>query len=743
MIEYHCWGIDPGMEGRPTILNKVKLLYKLLYHMAPEYRPKHLGELRPGRRDAGPRLLSLSLTDPRPLPVSRLYPDLPDTSHALHPYYKRPADAPEDWPDQWVQQRQFSAWNRPHPTEGHEDQREARAAKRRTIRVQCPPFNVKDIVDSIEKVIFRYAYIDLERHTTAAPLNPRPHISATSQEDLLKAVIGSFPAVSSVIMSYDAKADTWKFGSRGKPYVCRGRGPVARMNSSAVDCAIVVGKLLDAGSTVIDRKEPGWPAKFTKAERAFIEATDLNWDVCSPELSISQRDQLWDVLGQAGPGIDVGNLSPFWIVWSACTRNFAQFQFRYSETTSNCMCSGRGLTREECESNFVPAGLCEDEASGVKMEELVSRFFAPGRKDNCAVCHREQSVTRLKQFGNLPLRMAVLCNDAQVKNHTNDISFIYDDAEGIEQRAKYRWLGGVYYKDYHFRVIWTDTARGELGAGSIRYYDSAANCGVILGDIPPGHPHERVPEWWMGEGLIPMLVYERVLDPEPSVLSLAKQSIEDMIGAQSQQKFILDAHAPWARPSQPPGLSTQLWERILPEHAQRFYTSEIAYLPGEPIQPSPRNVYGEFIRQDTPTRQMMRGYLPDPMLPQMVSPSDRMNQVFPRLRSRTPTSGRASSPILRPSSPTYPTRASPMQIDRSNQTPPGYRRAMFSPPIPSAFTRRAGCAKRPRPSGEEEATEQHDTVQKRRKTVRFDRTDNNRNDREPRRSPRLSKVVNA
>lgn len=472
-------------------------------------------------------------------------------------------------------------------------------------------YNVKDVIDSVEKAVLRFAYVDLERHSSATPLTSRPHITATDDEDLFKAVVGSSAAVSYVRMLYNQTADTWNFDVNGNAHPCRGRGPVWRSNSSAVDCAIVVGRLLDAGSTVIDRKQSGWQNDLTAAERAFIEATGLNWDVCTPEDSAGLRDSLWNVLAEADTEIGVGKANPFWSIWSTCTANFAQFQFRYTMQATECQCSGLGATTERFGSSFVHATLGVNDKPGFTMQELVSRYFAPEWVDDCAMCHKRRAVLRQKKFSSLPMRMVVLCDDKRVKNHTQPLEVTYTDDDQNTKTAKYRWLGGVYYKNEHFRVVWTDADRGENDAGDLRFYDGRQNHGLIIGGIAPAHRDDKVPGPWMGTGVFPLLVYERIMDPEPQVLSLAMQSIQDMIAAQKREQLILDLHTPWTRPSPPSELPTQPWARMLPEYGQRFYTLADGRLPG--ILRNRTRSEQDSIRRVEPSSQLTHAYLNQPL----------------------------------------------------------------------------------------------------------------------------------
>jgi hypothetical protein len=162
-----------------------------------------------------------------------------------------------------------------------------------------------------------------------------------------------------------------------------------------------------------------------------------------------------------------------------------------------------------------------------------------------------------------------LDEQVSIKNHTKDITFDFCDGDGQLQKATYRWLGGIYYKDYRYRVFWTDTKRGETDNGFLKMYDSTMNLGLIIGDIPPAHKDERVPQEWWRNSSVPFLVYERVMDPEPEVFSLAYHSLLDMMKVKMDGKLVAQAHTPWTRAE--PTLPTQSppWDRILP-NADRF-----------------------------------------------------------------------------------------------------------------------------------------------------------------------------
>lgn len=815
MVEYHMWGIDPGLPNRPTNLEKLTAIYKLVYHQAPYHRVKSFTELIDNTIDAGPRLLACSISRPSvPLPVSRFYPQLPDdVLTGLQPDYVRPLDAAPGQYDIWLQQHLYSS-REPPPSRGlgvsHKKgptvrtrrgpsrRAKTRAANRQasqlgsvphpgTIQnpaeslslgeavealaqpggnlaqtdealahllrlatqtpqpdvpypagdtastqpaeyvsnpannltlnqpieavsppdetmdqadetisqiiematepvenhprpftnvfhpinrvpqpvpqsaenvthpantapqiIMPPSYVAKHIIDEVEKAVLRFAYVGLERHSTAAPRHPRPHITATGDDDLFKALVGPSSAVSYVKLSYNPTTETWNFDDSGNAHPCRGRGPVWRNNSSAVDCAIVVGRLLDAGSTQIDRGRSGWQNTLSNAERAFIEATDLNWDVCTPDDSADMRDSFWNALTDTNPEIGVGKSNPFWTIWSICTANFAQFQYRYAEKVINCQCSGLGSTTELFYSSFVHATLGKDDKPSVTMQELVSRYFSPEWVDDCTLCHKTRAVPRRRTFSSLPMRMVVLCDDRRVKNHTQPLEITYTDGQRNTKTEKYRWLGGVYYKHGHFRVVWTDTNRGENDTGNLRFYDGRQNHGLIVGGVAPAHQHEKVPGSWMGAGIFPLLVYEKIKNPDPEVLHVAMQSIQDMVTAQNQEMLILEHHTPWTQTPLPKDLPAQPWTRILPDHGQHFYTVAGGQFPGLPGRRSPSD--RGFFRRAEPSAQLTHAYLEPPpyiSVPNPLNPSEAVTW---------------SEAVARPGHPQFFVRTSPQTL---------------------------------------------------------------------------------
>ncbi|GFF90357.1 hypothetical protein CNMCM8927_001631 [Aspergillus lentulus] len=621
MLDFYSWGIDTGMPSRLTNLRILQALWKIFYYTADYHRPRSFRDLLDFEgKDGGPRLLSCEIDHPSLLPISRYYPDPPALDGTTQPDFVRPANAAANIPDIYLERMnkpsrdldmsETEALGSSPPAMGtlnlggngntaaFQNNNLTTAvvsaaagplanptltapanptgvfipAPAPSAVVRVPAHMARAIIEDVEKVVMKYAYLELERDASAAPQTvARPYLTALDERDISKAIVGLYHANAQVRLSLDPHDPTRTIiDPTGNDYPCRGRGPIWKNNSSTIDSLIVVGKLLDAGSTVIDRKRAGWETRFGALERAFIEATDVNWDVLSLDENSEMRDHFWEVVQEHVAGVQPGLLSPLWTVWSDCAGHFDQFHFTYREAVAPCQCTGQTATVQAHTKTFVAPDLHPGDMHGVSMTEVMARPFAPLLHADCTTCNAPQSVTIERRFDTLPLRMVVgLDEQVSVKNHTKDITFDFCDGDGQLQKATYRWLGGIYYKDYRYRVFWTDTKRGETDHGFLKMYDSTMNAGLIIGDIPPAHRDERVPpEWWRNTS-VPFLVYERVMDPEPEVFSLAYHSLLDMMKVKMEGKLVAQEHTPWTRAE--PALPTQSppWDRILP-NADRF-----------------------------------------------------------------------------------------------------------------------------------------------------------------------------
>ncbi|RWQ92581.1 hypothetical protein C8Q69DRAFT_437028, partial [Paecilomyces variotii] len=611
LADFHFWGINPGIEGRDSTERLMVALRKLMYYQSAHHRPPEYSEFLNTQRDAGPRLLDPNLV-PQPLPISRFFSLLPQDAQAgalsqidiarlterqrLYPstrsgtatrgseLNRSPLGSPEITmadagpisgrnsisgsltSSQINTQRPISQDSMGQGELSQQASNPLQSSSPYTtgqLRSSGISNNTDIVTEEIQRAIMRITYRDLERHASALPRGLHPQSIATNEEHLLQVQQRISPMAGAVRLS-SIEGSSFRIDPNGINYAYRGRGPVWRNNSCAVDCVIVAGRLLDAGCTNKDRASPEWERSLTILERAYIQAINIDWDILSREQSMDTRDRFWEILAGNIPGMEVGIPSPPTSIWEESTKSFEQFKFSYTEEISYCSCRRMGNSRRTYAHRSVSPAFIPADQNGVSMETLVQRSFRSHR-GICRYCRKGIAI-RSRTFHQLPLRMVVeLHKDARPRNHTANITIEYKDRDGQDQKATYRWLGGIYrttsgryinelgeeVDSYHFRVYWTDVERGEVDTHEIRMYDGMENLGLIAGNIAPSHRDERVPEKWWKDQSIPLLFYERVLNPESEVLSAAKDTIMNMIDVKENNGLIMQQLCQW-RPSNMP-----------------------------------------------------------------------------------------------------------------------------------------------------------------------------------------------
>lgn len=435
-----------------------------------------------------------------------------------------------------------------------------------------PDFAPNPLRVEVEKLLMKHAYGGLQRHPEAPQQGPIPNQIATQASDL--AVVQS--GASSSVRAVRIHVDNLEFSAEGSDFPYRGRGPVGSPQSCFIDCVIMVGKLLDAGCTVADRKE-GRSNRFTDIERAFIEITNMNWDAFDDEVSKELRDTFHRLLCTTYPQLTIGHLCPPWSAWSVCTKNFEQFRYYYTTEKTRCMCKGGTVKTSEKHGCFIGNYLTDEDSQGVTVSKLVERSLPARKPDVCKDCGAgdgDGGPSISKRITRLPLRLVVLpILGTKVVNHTDLLEFAYLDGNGKSCKATYRWLGGIYFHGEHARVWWNDAERGEMDLGNVRMYDGTQVSGTMFGGIPAIDINERVHLSWVHDGgCPPMLFYEQVLNPTFDMLFTAMDTVNTMSQMVLQDKQVLMDHTPWV-PSPSPPLQ-RYPGRYLPSFGDPFINSK-------------------------------------------------------------------------------------------------------------------------------------------------------------------------
>ncbi|KAI3023660.1 hypothetical protein CBS147347_6627 [Aspergillus niger] len=532
-----------------------------------------------------------------------------------------------------------------------------------------PIQTAQTIIEAVQRAVMTFAYHELERHQTAVPLDiPRPWLTASPDTNLRKVQYSLHPVTAEVELHFQ---DDPEVPRRTFPY--RGRGPISMTpRGSAIGCAIIAGRLLDAGSTNIDRKQQNWQNRLTATERAFIEATDAPCDFFDEGLSLELVERFSRML-PADVHLGVGATNMMRTVWNKSTLHFDQFAFSYEETTKQCKCVSSEDSRTtvvKMNSTTLAPPVVATDRHGVDMKDVLSRAFDHQRRTICTKC-KKLSVSYEKRFHKVAMRLVVeLGPNVSVRSHTEDMTLAYQNEHGHTQSVTYRWIGGIYQEEGHLLLWWTDAERGVRGT-SLRSYSSSVHNGAIVGGIHQNNIRDKMSEKFWRNKQIPLLFYERVINPSIGELQVAVSAATDMLDSVSQGKLLLQQSPGWAPPERPPPEQNPYsWVPVLPECMRRFRNVDPnlqnILARGKPrTQPQPQaqaqaqaQARSQAQRQEQavssrPRRAQARPYSPPPSYQQSImamSPTPHMSADMPSSAHMSASSygGMPPPPMRRP-----------------------------------------------------------------------------------------------
>ncbi|KAI2084905.1 hypothetical protein LOZ36_004406 [Ophidiomyces ophidiicola] len=423
-----------------------------------------------------------------------------------------------------------------------------------TSREQLPTLPVTDtadVVEAIERAVMSFPYQELQRHQNARQIaRPIRNYIATSSLHLTLSTPRLYSTISHIRAIIEGNIPAFRFAPNGSRYPFRGRGPVSGRDTTPIDCAIVVGVLLDAGSTIADYTN-GTSVKPSPSllENAFLDALHVNWEVLSETASVGRRDEFRDTLVDwlTGRGLAVSPTN----VWSLCTESFRQFFITYTEQLHPCACQEAQPSTLPFTTKFVTPEFQDGDAAGVDAATLLERFFHSSQQFNCSLCGSLKSNHIERKFGDLPWRLVVRVDQRTLlQSHAaRSISFDYVDSDSIPQKATYRWLGGIYCvligQSYHFRVYWNDNERGEIDNGAIRVYDGTQVSGSIIGGLRATKTLQRIPPSWWAGGAPPLLFYEKIVNPTRNALHSARSAIDNILNIMDKGELVFQQHQGW------------------------------------------------------------------------------------------------------------------------------------------------------------------------------------------------------
>lgn len=308
-------------------------------------------------------------------------------------------------------------------------------------------------------------------------------------------------------------------------------------NSCGVDSLIVVGMFLDIGQTTADRgsaSRSDWLKQLTPLQNEYIEAVRTDWNDYTPVGSVKKKKQFYDAILRS-LNYEYAQFTPPAGAWTGpLGGNFHQFTFHLS-IKKTCAKCGRTSIRgsqggQRALSIDVDFEVIQKNPNFTLAHYLGYYFDPRAFRDKKAMsrefhCGVPPSKIQKVMVGGLPPRLVITPEtrgkkSVPIPEHTKgDISFRYQDETGNERSATYRWIGGIYLANQHYRVYWNDSESEE---GLVKVYDGQGPftasksqhtwlLGTIIGGLDTSTLAERVPTPWCEAPCL--LFYERVDNP--------------------------------------------------------------------------------------------------------------------------------------------------------------------------------------------------------------------------------------
>ncbi|KAL8800387.1 MAG: hypothetical protein Q9200_007260, partial [Gallowayella weberi] len=341
--------------------------------------------------------------------------------------------------------------------------------------------------------------------------------------------------------------------AQGRPLPYRGQGPIWDQNSCHLDACIVAARLLNLGSTAADRvghSRETWLASLKPVQKKFLELISADWESMDGPTNIQLRHSFWDGDLARLPGIkpppEFGSAA---LVWETCTSQMKQFRFQETQGHGSCRHCGaastpktlhhqQSLSLDLSQAQFEQHKARYKEWSAKPIGWWISQQLKP-RERRCRSCSSNDGRSWQREItGDLPKRLVVVpgpyVQGLISRATSDDVRFSYYSNEG-EQKAAYRWLGGIYYEKAHFRIYWIDGGNGASGQ-QVRVYDGRNAFGAIIGNVPVSNPDEKVPRPWSQAPTV--LFYERISD---AALHVAAYSVKARIVSGLASALLLEA----------------------------------------------------------------------------------------------------------------------------------------------------------------------------------------------------------
>lgn len=399
------------------------------------------------------------------------------------------------------------------------------------------------------RAVYRQSWLLHEVCLPYLPARPLSGGYVIDSDDALKSLLGLSGNAEISLINVDILPSSdgnvqYAFSKSGQSFPYRGRGPVWKDNSCALDCTIVAARLLNLGRTVADKgnqRRAEWGNNLQPLVNHFLWLLDKPWERLDDTTSqkyrctfLTQFLKIFNSPTNTRP-TQIGEFLPAISIWQLSTAGVLQTSFSTYQywLCSDCHAASlapatAAITHQTIALDQMNDTIKEKFGERPTMSNLLNLYFdGHTSKIKCIDCKSTGTLSVWKAINSgLPARLAILPDHSYrdvVGANSSSIKITVRNTKGTFNEFTYRWLGGIYQAESHYRLYWSDCGPNEQDNGSFRVYDGKNLEGSIIGGLIPGDLNAKVPPYWSKGADI--LFYERV-EPSTTTLQYAAEAIK-------------------------------------------------------------------------------------------------------------------------------------------------------------------------------------------------------------------------
>ena len=289
-------------------------------------------------------------------------------------------------------------------------------------------------------------------------------------------------------------------------------------NSCAVDCVATVGKLLQIGFDALDRDGKAvdaWKDTLPRMARVLQELVEQDWEErenvlnrlkmpfykkclegqrqsrTSAEMPKASQQQYLRLLA----------VSEIWLqLWPQTERSCLSIS---TISEWDCHVCKSGAVKESPQQEEMHSQISPFDSTITSIERVVNRWFLPEENFSPAYKCRNNHICETRIYtvkGILPDVLVLNLADIAVEGNStpSKVTFKYDTKRRIEL-VSYRWLGGIYIKDAHYKVYWRHDNPHQMLS-----YDHLEGSSIHTIDVT-APVEDKIPRGWWTTGQLVFL----------------------------------------------------------------------------------------------------------------------------------------------------------------------------------------------------------------------------------------------